>query len=298
MDSSFGTRLQSQREKKGVSLAEISRQTKIKASLLESLERGDLSYWPHGLFGRAYIRSYAQAIGAEPESLLREFLELHPDPPDEFLNGESAPPTGISGAIRTAVGAIPGLLRRTDRDRVDQSTAIHGDDTESSAEPARLIAPEPDAPQLKMLAELCTRIQRAEGSRDLVPVLGAVSLTLGASGLVLWRWDTAAGALKPWLTQGYPAHVVAQLPSVRREDENAIAAAFRTCDTCIVDKGSGETGAVVVPLVSAGRCVGALALELGGGGERRAFVRDAAVIIATLLVQFVDVVPLLTAASA
>jgi hypothetical protein len=39
-------------------------------------------------------------------------------------------------------------------------------------------------------------------------------------------------------------------------------------------------------------------LELGGGGERRAFVRDAAVIIATLLVQFVDVVPLLTAASA
>ena len=296
MDSSFGTRLQSQREQKGVSLSDISRQTKIKLSLLESLERGDFSYWPHGLFGRAYMRSYAQAIGADVEPLLREFLELHPDPPDDFLSGENAPPAGISGAIRSAVGAIPGLLRRTDRDRVE--TAAQAEVPESSATPARLVAPEPDAPQLKMLAELCTRIQRAEGSRDLVPVLGAVSLTLGASGLVLWRWDTAAAALKPWLTHGYPPHVVAQLPSVRREDENAIAAAFRTCDTCIVDKGSGETGAVVVPLVSAGHCVGALALELGGGAERRAFVRDAAVIIATLLVQFVDVVPLLTAASA
>jgi transcriptional regulator with XRE-family HTH domain len=296
MDPSFGTRLQSQREQKGISLSDISRKTKIKLSLLESLERGDLSYWPHGLFGRSYMRDYAQAIGADVEPLLREFLELHPDPPDDFLSGENAPPAGISGAIRSAVGAIPGLLRRTDRDRVE--TAAQAEVPESSATPARLVAPEPDAPQLKMLAELCTRIQRAEGSRDLVPVLGAVSLTLGASGLVLWRWDTAAAALKPWLTHGYPPHVVAQLPSVRREDENAIAAAFRTCDTCIVDKGSGETGAVVVPLVSAGHCVGALALELGGGAERRAFVRDAAVIIATLLVQFVDVVPLLTAASA
>jgi transcriptional regulator with XRE-family HTH domain len=297
MDSSFGTRLQSQREKKGVSLSDISRQTKIKLSLLESLERDDLSYWPHGLFGRAYMRSYAQAIGADIEPLLREFLERHPDPPDDFLSGENVPPAGISGAIRSAVGAIPGLLRRTDRDRVE-AAAAEADVPESAATSARLLAPEPDAPQLKMLAELCTRIQRAEGSRDLVPVLGAVSLTLGASGLVLWRWDTAAAALKPWLTHGYPAHVVAQLPLVRREDENAIAAAFRTCDTCVVDKGSGDTGAVVVPLVSAGHCVGALALELGGGAERRAFVRDAAVIIATLLVQFVDVVPLLTAASA
>ena len=295
MHPSFGERLRSQREQHGVSLADISRQTKIKAALLESLERGDLSYWPHGLFGRAYMRSYAQAIGADPEPLLKEFLDLHPDPPDEFLKVEQ-PQTGFSSAIRSAVGAIPGLLRRTDRAE-SATTPLDSRDAASAATPAPPVV-EPDAPQLKMLAELCARIQRAEGSRDLVPILSAISLALGATGLVLWRWDVTAGTLKPWLCHGYPAQVVAQLPAVRREDDNAIAAAFRTCDTCIVDKGAGETGAVVVPLVSAGRCVGALALELGDGGERRAFVRDGAVIVATLLVQFVDVVPLVTAASA
>jgi transcriptional regulator with XRE-family HTH domain len=175
MNSSFGTRLRARREKKGVSLDGISRQTKIKVSLLEALERDDLKYWPHGLFGRAYIRSYAQAIGLEPERLMPEFLELHPDPPDEFLNAEAGPPAGISSAIRSAVGAI-GALRRAER---------------SDAPPSPQAAPaerreQPATPQLAALASLCTRLQRAEGSSELVPLLGTVAQVLDASGLVLW----------------------------------------------------------------------------------------------------------------
>ena len=293
MNSSFGARLRSQREKKGVSLPDISSQTKIKASLLEALERDDLTYWPRGLFGRAYIRSYAQAIGLDPEPLIPEFLELHPDPPDEFWKPESAESPGISSAIRSAVSAIPGLLRRTDKTDAAPIAPV---------EPREVMPAEtrdmPAPPQLTTLATLCTRLQRAEDSRDLVPILGTVAQMLDASGLVLWLWDPTAGALKPWLSHGYPPQMVAQLPLVRREDDNAIAAAFRSFDTCVVDRGSRDTGAIVVPLISGNRCVGALALELGSGGERRAFVRDAAVIIAMLLVRFVEVVPLATAASA
>lgn len=292
MNSSFGARLRSQREKKGVSLADISSQTKIKASLLEALEGDDLTYWPRGLFGRAYIRSYAQAIGLDPEPLIPEFLEIHPDPPDEFWKPESAESAGISSAIRSAVGAIPGLLRRTDRADVAPSAPV-----ESRETPAPAITPTA-APELTALAALCTRLQRAEELRDLVPVLATAGQMLDAKGLVLWSWDATASALKPWLSHGYPPHVVAQLPSVKREDDNAIAAAFRTSETCVVDKGTGETGAIVVPLISGSRCVGALALELEDGGERRAFVRDAATIIATLLVRFGEMVPLPAAASA
>jgi hypothetical protein len=47
--------------------------------LLESLERGDVSQWPRGLFRRAYLRDYAAAVGLAPEPLVAEFLQLFPE---------------------------------------------------------------------------------------------------------------------------------------------------------------------------------------------------------------------------
>jgi transcriptional regulator with XRE-family HTH domain len=82
MDPSFGARLRLQREHKHIALAAIAADTKIKLSLLEGLERDDLSYWPDGIFRRAYVRSYAKAIGLDPETVVREFLEIHPQPTD------------------------------------------------------------------------------------------------------------------------------------------------------------------------------------------------------------------------
>ena len=79
MDSTFGARLRQQREERQVTLATISTKTKIKLSLLEQLESDDLSAWPKGLFGRAYLRDYATTIGLDPETLVSEFLALHPE---------------------------------------------------------------------------------------------------------------------------------------------------------------------------------------------------------------------------
>jgi hypothetical protein len=79
MNATFGARLRQQREERQVTLTTISTNTKIKLSLLEALESDDLSTWPKGLFGRAYLRDYAAAIGLEPETLVSEFLTLHPE---------------------------------------------------------------------------------------------------------------------------------------------------------------------------------------------------------------------------
>ena len=80
MTGGFGARLRKRRETQNIDLAAIADQTKIKRSLLEALERDDLSHWPCGIFRRAWFRSYAQAIGLDPDSSVREFLEAHPDP--------------------------------------------------------------------------------------------------------------------------------------------------------------------------------------------------------------------------
>ena len=76
----FGSTLRQQRERRGVSLAAIAGSTKISRHLLASLERGDLSRWPGGIYRRAFVRAYASAVGLPPEPTLCEFISLFPEP--------------------------------------------------------------------------------------------------------------------------------------------------------------------------------------------------------------------------
>jgi transcriptional regulator with XRE-family HTH domain len=95
----FGSKLRMQRERQGVSLASIAESTKIKLSLLDALERGDVSQWPRGLFRRAYLRDYAAAIGIPAEPLVAEFTRLFPEdgpPPSQTDLGEAAEPLRLS----------------------------------------------------------------------------------------------------------------------------------------------------------------------------------------------------------
>jgi len=79
----FGQELQRQRERCGLTLDQIAERTKISASLFAGLERGDVSRWPAGIFRRAFVRSYAQAVGLEPEETVARFLRVYPDTTEE-----------------------------------------------------------------------------------------------------------------------------------------------------------------------------------------------------------------------
>jgi len=77
----FGDRLRRQRQRKNLSLTEIAAVTKVGASHFAALERGDCSRWPGGVYNRAFIRAYAQAIGLDPDETAAEFAECHEPPP-------------------------------------------------------------------------------------------------------------------------------------------------------------------------------------------------------------------------
>ncbi len=94
----FGYRLRMERERRTITLASISDNTKISQSLLEALERDDVSRWPSGIFRRSFIRAYAQAVGLDPDVIAKEFLERFPDP--------AADPTPIPAESGATVAAI------------------------------------------------------------------------------------------------------------------------------------------------------------------------------------------------
>ena len=88
---SFGRRLRYERERRQINLRSIAETTKIGVPLLEGLERDDVSRWPGGIFRKSFIRSYAEAIGLDPDPVVREFVDLFPDP----LELEFATPTPV-----------------------------------------------------------------------------------------------------------------------------------------------------------------------------------------------------------
>jgi hypothetical protein len=95
----LGTRLRLERERRCIALVSIAAHTKIGIGLLEGLERNDVGRWPGGIFRRAFIRAYAEAVGLDADVVTREFLDAFPDPaepqPVQVLDSAS------TGARRT-----------------------------------------------------------------------------------------------------------------------------------------------------------------------------------------------------
>jgi transcriptional regulator with XRE-family HTH domain len=77
--TAFAAELRRARERRGLSLDAIAEQTKVSATLYAGLERADLSRWPSGIFGRAFIRNYALAVGLDPGDTVARFSRLFGD---------------------------------------------------------------------------------------------------------------------------------------------------------------------------------------------------------------------------
>jgi transcriptional regulator with XRE-family HTH domain len=114
----FGDRVRRQRERRGVSLDAIAKVTKVSVSLFAALERGDCSRWPGGVYSRAYIRAYAEAIGLDPNEAVEDFTAAFsdtalPDAPDSVKRAARNP-----GPLRLSMDDQPDvregqLVRRT-----------------------------------------------------------------------------------------------------------------------------------------------------------------------------------------
>ena len=344
MDLTFGARLRSQRERQHVELAAIAEETKINVALLEGLERDDLSRWPGGLFRRAYVRTYAQKIGLDPEKVVREFLAIYPEPVEESSPVEAIAQNSQGRRPRTRIGLMLSSLASRKPQHKDatrrlvtptvpepavaavaaqpvseeavlpvsspEAVAVPQLDIEAAALPLdfdvngtrpRLVmvpAPDPTVEARResrleryvgTVARLCSRIACARDDHDVSEALEDTVSTLEARGAILWAWDIDRDVLYPALAHGYPDDLLAKLPDVERDDDNAISAAFSCGQKQVVRGADGTTGALVLPLMNPDGCAGALALEFDNGGEQHELCQALAAIITAQLSTLVAV---------
>lgn len=382
MPETFGARLRQHREGQGILLITIAEQTKIKMSLLEAVERDDVSQWPSGIFRRAFIRAYAHAIGLDPDVVVREFLETHPEPAEIAAAASAAaaaadnarpntgPPTRLRSLVGSALGSLS--LRRRNAPVEDSSAGavapapvppaadprptviaplpprpdpgpaaqdapivlparrgaleVEPQDVPATAASAAVApaadprppatappAPDPAAqsqdaptvlparpaageaaprnvpaafePDLLAVAKVCTGFGRVRTTADVQSLLEESSNILEATGLIVWVWDGTAAELRPALVHGYSDKVLAQLPPVRRDADNATAAAFRFAAARVIEGSDHTSGALVIPLLTSAGCAGVLALEFPNGRQSMQAVQAVATIFAALLAQ-------------
>jgi transcriptional regulator with XRE-family HTH domain len=313
MQQTFGARLRRHREKRDISLKAVAEQTKIKLSLLEGLERDDISQWPTGIFRRAYLRSYAHAIGLNPDVVAREFFDLYP-PPVEVADAPPPPPPGLRGLVGSALGSLARRRRTIETSWPTADLAVNlpppmpappvefvpsdipEPDPDPPAAPEQHLAQEPEAiaapPRdldLLAAANICTELGRVESPAQIPALLMEAARILDARGLIVWVWDALAAELKPALVHGYSDTMRSRLPSLRADADNITAEAFRSACSCAMAGNDHSSGALVVPLLRPVGCAGVLALELPDGTEKAPAVRAVATFIAAMLAQLVGV---------
>jgi len=178
-DPSFGTWLARERERRSVTLKAISDQTKVSLPLLEGLEADDLSRWPAGIFRRAFVRSYASAVGLDPDDVIARFDAAHGPP--ELPAQPIVPPVVTSGTPPLPIGLdLEALASRT----------------RTASARARLVGTAADLTVALVFGLVCA----AAGSRLLWPVVliacyyAAGVLLSGTSPMVALLEDQLSGA--------------------------------------------------------------------------------------------------------
>ena len=99
--TSLGVYLRAERERRGLTLKAISESTKVSLPLLEGLESDDISRWPGGIFRRAFVRSYAEAVGLDPDVVFRRFEQQHKAPgAEQTVDGASSAPPELHALVQ------------------------------------------------------------------------------------------------------------------------------------------------------------------------------------------------------
>lgn len=101
--SPLGSYLRELRQRRGVSLEEIARATRVAHRYLEALESDDRAILPEPVFTRGFIRAYCQALGVGPDEALGRYAERL----GGGLEGDSPDATGGGAPIAQAVDAAP-----------------------------------------------------------------------------------------------------------------------------------------------------------------------------------------------
>jgi transcriptional regulator with XRE-family HTH domain len=125
----IGSPLRRAREQRGLTLQDIARTTKIPIRSLDAIEHGDFERLPGGIFRKAYIRTFAAAVGVDGNELAAAYASVDavdPAPPDRrvrpaMMRSMAAPARLFTTSL--GVAALVGFLMARPAQLIDVTEA-------------------------------------------------------------------------------------------------------------------------------------------------------------------------------
>jgi cytoskeleton protein RodZ len=78
---SFGEKLKLEREKRKITLEQISGSTKIGIRMLQALEEDKFNQLPGGIFNKGFVRAYSRCVGLDEDQTVADYLQASGDAP-------------------------------------------------------------------------------------------------------------------------------------------------------------------------------------------------------------------------
>lgn len=163
---SIGETLAEERQRAGLSVTQVSLQTRIRETVIRGIEADDFSACGGNFYARGHIRSISRVIGIDPEPLVAEFDAAHggapqpvsavsafePEQPVVFRE-RKAPNWSAAMALALALVVIYGIVQVVGHDRGgERRTAqqVAGTPAPSPSTPPKSGAPIAEAPRTKV----------------------------------------------------------------------------------------------------------------------------------------------------
>jgi cytoskeleton protein RodZ len=107
-----GAELAQARERRGLSLAELSRCTKLSVTTLQAIEDNGMRNLPGGIYTRGFLRAYAREVGCDPEDIVRKYRARYEVPEPHKAADQATVGTFACDSGQVHVAEIDAMERR------------------------------------------------------------------------------------------------------------------------------------------------------------------------------------------
>ena len=155
MSLTLGDKLRQAREERGISISEVSEQTRISSLYLDAIENDNYKTLPGGIFNKGFVKSYAKFIGFDEQEALQDYAQLvvanegteddhlrpyRPEVLTDDRNGASIVPTVIfAGVILTMMTVGVLFLVRYIQNQPETPTIVSNTSNNNAANAANAV---------------------------------------------------------------------------------------------------------------------------------------------------------------